>query len=106
MPTTRKALSISTVVAGPPLDCRHPVHTLRFHFHSGWLAFIPVRTLNPCMSIDTVRVRTDTTSTPRPDRRRFDVSERPPAEIVEYARDTDTDCYLERKGGRTYLVAD
>ncbi|WP_254831167.1 hypothetical protein [Haloglomus salinum] len=58
------------------------------------------------MSIDTVRVRTDTTSTPRPDRRRFEVSERSPAEIVEYASDTVDDCYLERKGGRTFLVAD
>ncbi|MFB6205296.1 MAG: hypothetical protein ABEJ05_02045 [Haloglomus sp.] len=57
------------------------------------------------MSIDTVRVRTDTSSTPRPDRRVFDVSERPSAEIVEYVRDTDADCYLERKGGHTYLVA-
>lgn len=58
------------------------------------------------MSIDTVRVRTDTNSTPRPDRRVFDVSERPSEEIVAYARDTTGDCYLERKGGRTYLVAD
>jgi hypothetical protein len=58
------------------------------------------------MPIDTVRVRTDTDSTSGPDRRVFEVSERPPAEVVAYARDTGADCYLERKGGRTYLVAD
>jgi hypothetical protein len=79
---------------------------LRFHFHSGWLTFILVASLDSCMSIDTVRVRTDTASTPSPDRRRFDVSERSPAEIVEYVSDTVDDCYLERKGGRTFLVAD
>ena len=84
----------------------YPSHVGRFHFHSGWLAFIPTGHVFPSMSIDTVRVRTDTTSTPGPDRRVFDVSGRPPAEIVEFARDTDADCYLERKGGRTYLVAD
>jgi hypothetical protein len=58
------------------------------------------------MPIDTVRVRTDTDSTPSPDRRVFDVSDRPSEEIVAYARDTTGDCYLERKGGRTYLIAD
>ena len=86
---------------------RHrPSAGLRFHFHSGWLAFIPVPAVNSSMSIDTIRVRSDTDGTPRPDRRVLDVSERPPSEVVEYARDTADDCYLERKGGRTYLVAD
>jgi hypothetical protein len=89
-----------------PLIWTDASHVVRFHFHSGWLAFILVPPVRSLMSIDTVRVRPDTSSTPRPDRRVFDVSERPPAEIVEYARETDTDCYLERKGGRTYLVAD
>jgi len=58
------------------------------------------------MSIDTIRVRPDTDSTPRPDRRVLDVSDRPPSEVVAYACDTDEDCYLERRGGRTYLIAD
>ena len=58
------------------------------------------------MSIDTIRVRGETDSTPRPARRVLDVSERPPSEVVEYARDTAADCYLERKGGRTYLIVD
>jgi hypothetical protein len=58
------------------------------------------------MTIDTVRVQSDTERTPAPDRRVFDVSEVPPEHVVEYARDTAADCYLERKGGRTYLVAD
>jgi hypothetical protein len=57
------------------------------------------------MTIDTVRVQTESDRTPSPDRRVFDVSEVPPEHVVEYARDTDDDCYLERKGGRTYLVA-
>jgi hypothetical protein len=58
------------------------------------------------MSIDTVRVRTDTDSTPTPSRRVFDVSELPPDHVVEYARDADDEIHLERKGGRTYLVAE
>jgi hypothetical protein len=41
---------------------------------------------------------------PSPDgRRRTAVAGRPQE---AYARDTDEDCYLERRGGRTYLIAD
>lgn len=58
------------------------------------------------MSIDTVRVRTEHDSAPRPRRRVFDVSEVPPDHVVEYARDADDEVHLERKGGRTYLVAE
>lgn len=59
------------------------------------------------MSIETVRVHEQTT---RPDRAVIDVSEIDAEQVRAYARETNAvghpDVYFERKGGRTYLVAE
>lgn len=52
--------------------------------------------------IDTVETRTDG---PDVSPRVIDVSELRPGAVREYLDDSATDCYLERRAGRTYLVA-
>lgn len=85
--------------------CDNPV-TLPFHFHSGWLRLNTRQVRQPDMSvapeIDTVATRTDS---PDISPRVFDVSEIHPDAVTEYIAETTDDCYFERKGGRTYLIA-
>lgn len=52
--------------------------------------------------IDTVETRTDG---PDVSPRVIDVSEIQPDAVREYVDESADDCYLERKAGRTYLVA-
>ena len=61
------------------------------------------------MAIDVVRTRERTETKPK-SRRVLDVSGVPAARVAEYAREAAAggagdDVYLERKGGRTFLVA-
>lgn len=57
------------------------------------------------MSIDVVRTRARP-ETREQARRVLDVSDVTATRIAEYARDVDDDVYFERKGARTFLVAD
>lgn len=56
------------------------------------------------MSIDVVR--TGTRPAREQARRVVDVTDVTATRVAEYARDADDDVYLERKGARTFLVAD
>jgi hypothetical protein len=58
------------------------------------------------MNIDVVRTQKQVSTEPIA-RRVFDVSSADAAEVEAYARTTDAhELYLERKGARTFLIAD
>jgi len=57
------------------------------------------------MSIDVVRTRTRP-KTRDQSRRVVEVSDVTATTVAAYARDAGDDVYFERKGGRTFLVAD
>jgi hypothetical protein len=60
------------------------------------------------MAIDTVRTTPDhdqQQDEPRVSPRVIEVSDLRPEQVSRYARESDREVYLERKGGETYLVA-
>lgn len=58
------------------------------------------------MSIDTIRTEPIENESPTPARQILEVSDVDAEEVAAYARTVDDpEVYLERKGGRTYLVA-
>jgi len=81
--------------------------TVQFHFRSARMAY----KAGPCesrgMSIETVRGHEQSS---RPDGAVIDVSEVDAERVRAYARESAAEghpeIYLERKGGRTYLVAE
>jgi hypothetical protein len=79
-----------------------------FHFHFGWMRFIIGRREPPSMDVDTIRTEPESEpeSADAPDAARHvvDVSDLRADRIEAFADGGAV--HLERRGGRTYLVAD
>ena len=81
--------------------------TVQFHFRSGRMAYKAGPCENGGMSTETVPGHEQSS---RPERAVIDVSEVDAERVRAYARESAAEghpeVYLERKGGRTYLVAE